>query len=151
MRIELVLCFLFPMLYIYLSNNVTNMQLVGKTIFSGRQQIWQSGYELIKKYPIFGSGNDYMYSMGNNDVISSSHNFMLGVMKMFGIIPTISLMQVFPLRVDGEINTNRISQFVILSALIIGFTEASFIEAHTSIFLMLLFLQQNKEEFVSST
>lgn len=137
-RLELIACLIFPLFYVYLSNVIADFEILGKSLFSGRELLWKSGFEIISQYPIFGSGNDFIYSVGDK-AINSSHNFVLGVIKMFGIIPTMVLIYIFPL--TSIQNENKTRQFVMISTLCIGFTEASFIASHSTLFFMLLFLQ----------
>lgn len=132
LTIELLLCLVFPVIYIFMSGHLENVEIFGKTLFSGRDTIWKSGLELIKKYPIFGCGNSYTYSDSGMD---SSHNFMLGVMKMFGIVPTFAVIYSI---INNKYGTDRVIQITFISALIIGFFESSFIHLESSPLFMLL-------------
>lgn len=138
----LLLSLLFPIIYIGLIGHVTNFQFLGKSFFSGRQNVWNDALEAIKKYPIFGSGNDIMMSNVQGTYTSSSHNMLLGMWKMFGIIPTFTL--AFFL-VNNNNNSslgerNRITQFAFLSSLICCFFESFYTYSHLYFFFALFLI-----------
>lgn len=86
----LLMCCLFPLLYISLAERYTGVVFGGKGVFSGRQIIWKSAFEIIKNYPIFGNGNEIMLRDVGNHLTVSAHNMMIGIMKMFGVVPTLT-------------------------------------------------------------
>ena len=142
--LEIIVSMIFPLVYIGAYYFFDNIEVMGKTIFSGREYVWLKAYELIMEFPMFGSGNDYTYGdlfLGGG---YSSHNFLLGVMKMFGIIPTISIIILFKKYLDKGIS-DRNMQFVILSMLIATFFEASLAEAFSSPIMMLLLVKYKEK------
>lgn len=151
--ILLLLSLLFPLIYIGLSGHVTNFQFLGKSFFSGRQNVWGDALEAIKEYPIFGSGNDIMMTNVAGTYTSSSHNMLLGMWKMFGIIPTFTT--AFFL-VNNNNNAsfgerNRIAQFAFLSSLICCFFESFYTYSHLYLFFALFLIAFVKPNEVEQT
>lgn len=147
----LLLSLLFPFIYIGLMGKVLNFKFLGKSFFSGRQNVWSDVLGAIKKYPVFGSGNDIMMHNVAGTYTSSAHNMLLGMWKMFGIIPTF--MTIFILvnnnNNDGFGDRNRIAQFAFLSSLICCFFESFYTYSHLYFFFVLFlisFIKSNEEE-----
>lgn len=140
--ILLLLSLLFPLIYIGLIGKITNFQFLGKSFFSGRQNVWNDAFESIRKYPIFGSGNDVMMMNVQGTYTSSAHNMLLGMWKMFGIIPTYTI--AFFL-VNNNNNAsfgdrNRIAQFAFLSSLVCCFFESFYTYSHLYFFYVLFLI-----------
>ncbi len=81
---------LFPLLYIALYYAVGRFEFLGKNFFSGRQIVWESVIDVILKYPILGCGSQAIIRVEGR-LFAEPHNLFLGVWKMLGIIPVISL------------------------------------------------------------
>ena len=134
----LLLSLLFPIIYLLIYYSVENFTLLGKSLFSGRQDVWKNAFEQIISYPIFGSGTDYSLNMVNGLTTESVHNMLLGTWKNLGIIPLITLITYF-VRKKRE-NWNMYSQILILSCIIIAFFESFMMEARLYLFFALLLL-----------
>ena len=137
----LLISLLFPIIYIGLIGHITNFRFLGKSFFSGRQNVWNDALEAIKKYPLFGSGNDIMMSNVQGTYTSSSHNMLLGMWKMFGIIPTFTV--AFSLVNNNNTflgERNRISQFAFLASLLCCFFESFYTYSHLYFFFSLFLI-----------
>lgn len=128
---------LFPVVYVWLSRELQEVVVLGKNLFSGRQIVWKSAMEEISKYPLFGSGNDFMFAEVGGGTTASAHNMMLGILKMFGIIPAVSIMLflVNTNYINNRRTRNRIPQFAFLASLICTLFESFY----TNSYLYLLF------------
>lgn len=123
----LVISVIFPVVYIALANQFaeTGIIVLGKNLFSGRQVVWQSVFDSIKQYPIFGSANELPIQNVGGQTTGSAHSMMLGYMKMFGIIPTVTIMLMF---VNNHANDRfgmrrKIPQFAFLATIPCNFFE----------------------------
>ncbi len=145
----LLLSFLFPLVYLFLSKQGIHVDVLGKSLFTGRQIIWEGAWNLIKQHPLFGCGNT-PYATGFTAAYeTSSHNFLLGVMKMFGLIPTISVFWCLTRRVkyNSNLAQNRIMQIMFISSLFVTFTESSFVQSYIYLpYVMLLIPYATNEE-----
>ena len=62
--------------------------IFGKDLFTGRQGIWKTAFELIASSPIFGTGsalNDALVSGGATGAFNNAHSQALGIMVAYGI------------------------------------------------------------------
>lgn len=87
--ITLIISFLFPILYIFLSFSMENVNFFGKKFFSGRDGVWISVYENIFNHFFFGAGSGNTIKLGSGSM-DDTHNLFLGIWKNIGIIPVIS-------------------------------------------------------------
>lgn len=79
----------FPVLYVWLYNMIGNVEILGKSLFSGRQEVWIEVWKQIKMSPIIGTGTTYQIEW-NGNITDSSHNTYLGFWKTLGIVPLFS-------------------------------------------------------------
>lgn len=87
--IVLMISFLFPILYIFLSYSIDNVNFFGKNFFSGRDVVWRSVYENIFDHIFFGAGSGDTIKLGRGSM-DDAHNLFLGIWKNVGIIPVVS-------------------------------------------------------------
>lgn len=142
--ILLILSCIFPIIYVLMANKFAGMtNILGKSFFSGRQNIWKSTFDAIKKYPVFGSANEVMLPDVNGKWTVSTHNMMLGFMKMFGIIPSITIIQLF---VNNNANDGlglrmKIPQFAFLATIPCVFFESFYTNSHLYMLFALFLLE----------
>ncbi len=148
----ILLCsFLFVILYIYLwFTKGINFYIMGKPFFTGRNYVWESTLELIKKYPIWGSGTEIMIQGFGNHIYNSAHNVYLAFWKTIGIIPTITFCIYFAKgkNMDNISDNNICAKIFLLSFIIISTTETIFNDSDIVLFIMMIFLtiKQNSHE-----
>lgn len=131
---------IFPILYVMLFDNNINIELLGKSLYSGRQYVWKAAFDAIIDFPIFGSGNDILLP-DVRDYTVSAHNTILGMIKMFGIIPTVSFVFFFAYTYKMKnINRDKISEFAIISTLPCMFFESFYTNSHLYVLFALFFL-----------
>lgn len=140
----------FVFLYLFLIPHLEATQILGKG-FATRQTVWARCVDLIQKYPWLGSGNDFPFDILGT-AGASSHNMLLGMWKMFGIIPT--LLVIF-LLVNNHtyklgIKIEKIAQFAFLSSLLIAFFEAFLTASQTYLFFLLFLICQVKPYEIKS-
>lgn len=144
--IGILFSFIFPILYVMLFDNNINIELLGKNLYSGRQYIWKAAFDAILDFPVFGSGNDILLP-DIRDYTVSAHNTILGMIKMFGIIPTLSFISFFAYTHKMKnINRNKISEFAIISTLPCMFFESFYTNSHLYVLFALFFLSFIKDE-----
>lgn len=147
----LISSLIFPFIYLALYNVLgDNPILFGKSLFSGRQYVWSSLLEQLVNFIFMGSGTDYLMMSVNGSWTHSSHNMLLGVWKMFGLIPTMSIIgQLYSaptVRVGKVLKT---SQLAILCSMPLAFFESFLTESRIYIFFLMFFInhvEANKQE-----
>lgn len=79
-----LICLLVPVVYVALYNyfDGQSFMILGKNLFSGRQDVWQDAFDMIGRNPVFGVGNEEKFS----GVFDSAHNSMLAIWKTSGVI-----------------------------------------------------------------
>ena len=113
----LLLSLLFPVIYVALYIIWPDATILGKSLFSGREDIWVEVFQQVKDYPIFGSGTSFK-SAG----FESVHNMLLGIWKNVGLIPWISLVSVYA--INGRVSISRKQQMMLISILLFAFFES---------------------------
>ena len=137
-----VMALLVPVVYVYLYGKIGNFTLTGKSFFSGRQIIWQSAFEQIQSYPVFGSGTSMLLNTVAQGTTQSAHNTMVGLWKSVGIIPMVSVVLCFFTRRSKYM---RLEDSACISLLVIMFTESFFVDSRFT-FLLLVFLLRSHGE-----
>lgn len=79
-----LICLLVPVVYVALYNyfDGQSFMILGKNLFSGRQDVWQDAFDMIGRNPVFGVGNEEKFA----GVFDSAHNSMLAIWKTSGVI-----------------------------------------------------------------
>ena len=102
-----------------------------------RVYIWEAAFDLIKKYPIFGSGTEIQMAM-----LDSAHNTVLSWMKTIGLIPTVTYAFFLARRrPDTEGTYSKVAQLVVIASLLISFFESFYADSMFCMSFMLFFLQ----------
>lgn len=144
---------IFPFFYLYLYGIVSDITVLGKGLFTGRQIVWGSVIQEIMKYPFLGSGNDLLISTIQHSFTQSSHNMLLGVMKAFGIIPTVTIIFFLVNRADRGIPVcaKKTAQIALLTSLLCAFFESFIMDSHLYMFFVLFLLNNIKMEKGAAT
>ena len=111
-------------------------EVMGRDSLS-RVYIWEAAFDLIKKYPIFGSGTEIQMAM-----LDSAHNTVLSWMKTIGLIPTVTYAFFLARRrPDTEGTYSKVAQLVVIASLLISFFESFYADSMFCMSFMLFFLQ----------
>lgn len=150
-KIFIIASFFFVLFYLSLVDKYRNFVIFNKNLYSGRQYVWSDALELIKQFPIFGSGTDFSMRTDSisGKVMESTHNTILGIWRTIGIVPMITFIMLFGRSKDFTADTNvaRKSQFSFISCLIISFVEDLFmVEVFYILFLSFLLFNVRCEE-----
>lgn len=130
--LSLILSCVFPIIYVALANKFAGVTVLGKSLFSGRQDVWKSTFNIIKEHPIFGSANEILLHDVGGKLTMSTHNMMLGLMKMFGIVPSVTVVQQL---VNNNSNADfgvrmKIPQFAFIATIPCAFFESFYTNSH---------------------
>lgn len=149
--IVVLIAIVFPFVYLKFADKLVGLDFGGKSLLT-RQYVWESAIQLIKQYPIFGSGTIYNMQMSAERLYTSSaHNVFLGLWKTVGFFPMI----IFALRLNKGKNMRVISQpnvikkKMFLSCIILCIFETLLNDSDTYIFFMTLLLTERDEEVIS--
>lgn len=140
----------FPIVYVAAADKFANVTILGKSFFSGRQNVWKSAFESISKYPVFGSANDVLLRDVSGRMTVSTHNMMLGFMKMFGIIPSVTIILYL---INNNANNRyglrmKIPQFAFMATIPCVFFESFYTNSHLYMlfaFFMLEFIAKESK------
>ncbi len=139
----------FPFVYLEFTDIIKGMEIGQKSLLS-RERTWQSTIELIKRFPILGSGTEYSMATQAGGITSSAHNVFLGFWKTVGVVPmlTIAVYLNRGKNIKKISVSNRMSKKMFLSCLIICTLETLINDNDTYLFYMTLLLtvQDKKQE-----
>ena len=103
---------------------------------TSRVYIWNAAFDLIRQYPIFGSGTEIKMVM-----LDSAHNTVLSFMKTIGLLPTLTYMFfLVRRRPDTKKSYSKVAQAAVLAGLIISFFESYYADSFFYISFILFFL-----------
>ena len=144
---------LFVFLYLWLYRNVPNVQIFGKSLFTGRQLIWGSAQEIIKEHIIFGCGNTIEFATINNLYTTTSHNTLVGIWKILGIIPVITFVAMLANKSTSEKKFFYVktSQLFFVCSMIICFFESFYTDAALFVFYLLFLPMRIESEIENDT
>lgn len=132
----------FPGIYILMYESLGNVEVLGKSLFSGRQIVWLSTWEYIKSMPILGSGTENMISMGNGAFTDSAHNTYLGIWKTLGLVPLITfIFYLFQIKDYTEIGKKAF-----LSCVLICIFETLLTDPSYNLIFVSLLMNRRKEK-----
>ncbi|MBP3381926.1 MAG: O-antigen ligase family protein [Clostridia bacterium] len=133
----LTVSLVFPVFYVFSYEYLADITIMGKPLFTGRQLVWESAFELISQAPILGSGTEMSFE-GVAGGTESGHNMLLSLWKTTGIVPVITLFFVMVNHTKEMKNAsrNRLIQFAFLATLVVCFFESFYTDAR----LQMLFL-----------
>lgn len=139
---------IFPIIYVQLYHAISeDIEILGKSLFSGREKVWVVVWNIIKQSPIFGNGTTSLIEWGNGHITDSSHNTYLGFWKTLGIFPVISFIY-FLLKGKNLSNIytkNLIYKKAFVACMFICIVETLFNDANYNfLFLLLLFNIENR-------
>ena len=134
---------------IYYVENVVEIDLgdvMGRNTFH-RLGTWEAAFDLIRRYPIFGSGTDIKML-----IYDSAHNTVLSILKTIGIIPTLTYAFCFAKRLPDRKNKRyeRMCQMAVISALMVSVFESFYVESYFYLTFLMLLVNPVKESSRSS-
>lgn len=139
----------FLVLYMYATDYFPDLQVIGKSLFTGRQNVWPAAWAIFMDSPIFGQGTSLSIVTKYGTVYESGHHTILSLLYITGIVPTVSFVYLLtksPIP-DRERHAKycRAAQFGFLAALLITFFESFFTDSRLFLVYLLL-LPMRKEE-----
>lgn len=137
----ILLSVLFALLYCMFIERLDIGEVMGRDSNS-RIYIWQAAFDLIKQYPLFGSGTEIRMVM-----LDSAHNTVLSWMKTIGLIPTLTyVFFLVAVRKKSKNTCSRIAQAAVIAGLIIGFFESFYADSFFYMSFILFFLKREAAE-----
>ncbi len=122
--------------------------IFGKDLFTGRQGIWKTAFELILSSPVFGTGSALNNALGLNGAtgaFNNAHSQALGIMVAYGIpvfcvfYITLCLALALPYcRRDGQ--QKRAGAIFIAVCLIMCYFETYFFSIHRCIAIVMAYV-----------
>lgn len=147
LMIAVLIAIIFPFVYLQFADQLATLEFGQKSLLS-RKMVWQSTIELIKQYPIFGSGTIHEIQTSAYEYTHSAHNVFLGLWKTVGLIPM--LIFAFRLNKGKNIETitkpNIIKKKMFLSCIVVCVFETLLNDSDTYIFYLTLLLTEEYEE-----
>ena len=138
-RLVLIAGLILPFVYIYLFDIYRDQELLGKNFFSGRQYIWMDAIKAIRNSPILGSGTSVLMYDGTTGYTDNTHNMMLGILKMFGVIPALTIIKY--MFCDADINLpntyrNKTALWAFTCCILVCLGEAFLTDLHLCFIFM---------------
>ena len=129
----------FPGAYVKLAETSEGGAVLGKLLFTGRQEIWATMIPIIKENLLFGVGTSQEVNM---------HHTLLELVLCLGIVPLISFLLLCgrPDRRSGDYTVSRGAQMAFLGCLFVGIFETIFIIQYLYIFFLSFLLSAVEKE-----
>lgn len=138
-----LVCLLIPVVYVALYNHMDgqSITILGKNLFTGRQNIWQDAFRMIGENPIFGVGNEEKY-IGN---FESAHNSMLAIWKTSGAILLILYVISFVIakpKLAKQVDIDLFMRCAIIPVIFIAAFETILTDSNLYVFALLPILNK---------
>ena len=125
-----------------LSDRIGGINILGKSLFTGRETVWQSAFGLISESTIFGNGTDFLLDTVGGNKTASAHNTLLSIWYTLGVIPTATVAFFF-VNGGGE-KRDKVTQLALLSSLFICFFESFYADPTIALFFLPFLLSKVK-------
>ena len=139
-----------PILYISSYELLGDFQLLGKSLYTGREVVWLHTWEIIKNAPILGSGTSESLVISIGEITDSAHNIYLAFWKTIGIAPT--LLFVWCLlngrHVDDMTPHNILSKKAFLACMVVSLVETLLNDANYNFLFMMLLMEVDENSAV---
>ncbi len=125
-----VCCLLFTVVYVHMSQQMENIVFLNKTIFSGRNTIWEETFGLLK--------NHFLFGLDQREWSPSMHNTMLQIWYSLGLIPVITTIVLFgySMGFPKQVKISRCAQISFIGCLVITFLESSLADPYLYLFFV---------------
>ncbi len=132
--------------YIFLYRHTDgNVVVLGKNLFTGREEIWQEIYGILSDHWLLGYNNRYMLWEGR---LNSAHNALLGVWFTLGLIPTLVVCEriaaAFEKKPLGRLS--RDAELAIFASMILMCVETVLTDSMLYFYFALFFLRISDSE-----
>lgn len=133
-----IFAFLVMIFYVLLYKAVGEQEFIilGKNLFTGRERVWTSGFDMIASSPVFGVGFDPLYA----GKWESGHNSLMGIWKVMGIVPMLVFIYLFSLPCDrykGKYTVIRSLRITVIALIFIAAFEETFTEQSVYVLCLL--------------
>ena len=139
-----------PILYISSYEVLGDFQLLGKSLYTGREAVWLHTWEIIKDAPILGSGTSESLVISIGEITDSAHNIYLAFWKTVGLAPT--LLFVWCLlngrHVDEMTPHNVLSKKAFLACMVVSLVETLLNDANYNFLFMMLLMEVDENSAV---
>lgn len=132
--------------YIFLYRHTNgNVVILGKNLFTGREDIWQEIYGILSDHWLLGYNNRYMLWEGR---LNSAHNALLGVWFTLGLIPTLVVCEriaaAFEKKPLGRLSRDAV--LAIFASMILMCVETVLTDSMLYFYFVLFFLRISDSE-----
>lgn len=149
-----ILCFsVFGLIFAYFYSEVIfpavgygKITILGKDLFTGRQNIWNFAFDSIRKHFWFGMGghlNEAQFEAGYSEAIMNAHNQAVGTLAYYGIFvfvlfyTALARLAAQPYKKNAKRRLNRVPVIFLLVVTVISYSEICFLSAY--MWLVILF------------
>jgi O-antigen ligase len=147
----MILSIAFTFVYILLYENFSNLTILGKRLFTGREIVWTSAFEHIKNSFLIGNGTDVVLDTVGGGTTVSAHNMLLSLWYTLGLVPVGTTVFFFVNKLKGKEGAvvDKISQLAFIATLFVCFFESFYTDPNIQIFFLLFLInniKSNEEE-----
>lgn len=138
-----LVCLLIPVVYVALYNHMEgqSITILGKNLFTGRQDVWQDAFRMIGENPVFGVGNEEKFV----GVYESAHNSMLAIWKTSGVILLILYVIAFVIakpKIAKQVDIDLFMRCAIIPVIFIAAFETILTDSNLYVFALLPILNK---------
>ncbi len=129
----------FPSAYVNMAEASEGKEVLGKLLFTGREDIWAEMIPVIKENLMFGLGTTQNVNM---------HHTLLELLLSLGLVPLVSFLLLCgrPDRRSGAYSVSRCAQMAFLGCLFVGIFESIFVIQYLYIFFLSFLLSAVEKE-----
>lgn len=147
----MLLSIAFTFVYILMYQNFSDLTILGKRLFTGREIVWTSAFEHIKNSFLIGNGTDVVLDTVGGGTTVSAHNMLLSLWYTLGLVPvgTTIFFFVNKLKDKEESAVDKISQLAFIASLFVCFFESFYTDPNIQIFFLPFLInniKSNEEE-----
>ena len=144
----LILSLAITVLYVSMYDSYSELEILGKKLFTGREIVWRSAFERIKESVIIGNGNSVALDTVGGRTTVTAHNMLLSIWYTIGIIPVLTTVFFFVNRLDKgkEGRADKFSRCALIASLLVGFFESFYTDSTLHIFFLVLLLSNLNTE-----
>ena len=144
----LIFSLAITVIYVAMYNSYSELEILGKKLFTGREIVWRSAFERIRESAIIGNGNSVALDTVGGKTTVSAHNMLLSIWYTIGIIPMLTTVLFFVNRLDKKNDrpSNTFSRCAFIASLFVGFFEGFYTDSTLQMFFLVLLLSNLNTE-----
>ena len=144
----LILSLAITVIYVSMYDSLSEVEILGKKLFTGREIVWRSAFERIRDSAIIGNGNSATLDTVGGKTTASAHNMLLSIWYTIGLIPLLTTIFFFLNRLDKgkKVASDKFSRCALIASLFVGFFESFYTDSTLQMFFLVLLISNLNTE-----